>query len=393
MERELDMVESDLIETKRNIYNKWLIFALIGLLLSLSCLFTLSVFSSSIIEKGPQLLFFLIFCFFAFLISFLVLIYIWIWKSLDEKWRKNYFYIILGIVLISILYLVWNGYVTKKEYRHVFVEGIERQYRVKIPNHCTTSQCPLLFALHGGMGNAKDFEKSSQFNVVSDDHNVIVVYPDGVGYFKYTMHVWNSGYIEEGIKRGSNDVLFIKTVILELKKNLNISKVFITGHSNGAMMTYRVAGECPEVFQGAAPVSGSIGGKATKTSNMYIIPSPSQPINIVHVHGFLDINLKYNGGYPSSGFQVGERYDMSVNESISFWIKENNCDPNSIDELSSDNNIKIQTFANGSNQTTVRLVTIYNQNHFWENMNSAVSVAHINGTKSLAHLIWHLLNV
>ena len=187
-------------------------------------------------------------------------------------------------------------------------------------------------------------------------------------------------------------MLFLRTLIEHLTSSLSVdeSRIYLTGHSNGGMMTYRMAAEYPELFAAVAPVAASIGGKATPESNLYIIPDPSSALSLIHIHGYKDRNVLYNGGVSESGFNVGERYDLSVNNSISFWIENNNCSKPAIIESSIHSKIIMETYSNGINDTEVNLVTFNEQNHFWENLNKELNEEEFYG-KNMAEMIWSLL--
>jgi len=346
-----------------------------------------------LMERGPNTVFFLLFCIIGFGIITIISVYFWIrqWKS--KSAANKYFIAVCLIGMFGLGYMIVQNRQTRAEYHYITIDGIKRQYRVYLPtNYESGQQVPLLLALHGGSGSAKQFESYSGFNAVAEKYGFIVVYPDGIGTFEFTIHVWNSGYLESKFE-DVNDVLFLTKLIAQLKSDysINSSLVYMTGHSNGAMMTYRMAGEHAELFAAVAPVSGSIGGKATPDSPYYQIPTPSQAISIVAVHGRQDVNVLYNGGYTESGFQVGERYDDSVNTSIQFWVDQDQCNkiPSSLN--STNNKITLDRYSNGANNTEVVLVTLNEENHFWENMNNAVSAEQFYGN-SLAEMIWNLLS-
>lgn len=57
-----------------------------------------------------------------------------------------------------------------------------------------------------------------------------------------------------------NDVAFISALLdkLESKYKINIDRVYATGMSNGAIMSYRLACELPDRFAAIAPVAGTL---------------------------------------------------------------------------------------------------------------------------------------
>src|SRR3546814_3925399 len=65
--------------------------------------------------------------------------------------------------------------------------GYERHYVVHKPAGIGDRAVPLVVALHGGVGTGKIMEDQTGLDAVADQHDFIVVYPDGVG------RAWNAG--------------------------------------------------------------------------------------------------------------------------------------------------------------------------------------------------------
>src|SRR5882672_6545671 len=63
----------------------------------------------------------------------------------------------------------------------------------------------------------------------------------------------------------------------------------LVGHSNGAFMCYGVACEYADLIAGIA----SLGGATFMNTNLC---QPSQPVNILHIHGTADEIVLYGGG-------------------------------------------------------------------------------------------------
>jgi polyhydroxybutyrate depolymerase len=324
----------------------------------------------------------------------LISAYFWLRQRKGKSAAHKYAYSIFFIFIFGIGYMVVDSRRTRAEYEHIIIGGLDRQYRIFLPSsYIAGKQVPLVLALHGGSGSAKQFESSSGYDAVAEKYGFIVVYPDGVGTFEFAIHVWNSGHLQNQYSENVNDVLFLTNLIAEIKADysINSSRVYMTGHSNGAMMTFRMAGEHPEIFAAVAPVSGTIGGKATPESDDYIIPTPNYPLSIVQVHGRQDLNVMYTGGLTESGYQLGIRSDLSVNESVQFWVNNDQCNKIPTTLNSTKNKITLDRYSGGKNNTEVVLVTLNEENHFWENMNEAVKAEQFYG-ESLAEMIWTLLS-
>ena len=121
-------------------------------------------------------------------------------------------------------------------------KGRMRTYLVHIPpSYNKESLTPLVIALHGGGGDGKKAEKSTLMSHQSDKDGFILVYPDAVrGH-------WNDG---RGVNRyrshreDIDDVGFIASLIDVLAEDYNIdrTRVYVTGVSNGGLMSNRLPG-------------------------------------------------------------------------------------------------------------------------------------------------------
>lgn len=326
-------------------------------------------------------------------VFFLIELRKWLNLKNGARGKKQFAGIIIGMI-IALAGIQTFIYIDKvKGYHTIDVNGVTRQYRIFIPStYSSEEEVPLLIALHGGMGDAYQMERDYGFDAVAEKYGFIVVYPDGLGFLKYSFHVWNSGYIKAALERGTNDVLFLTTLIqsLQLIYSINVSKIYMTGHSNGGMMTYRMAGEHPELFAAVAPVAAAIGGKVDSSSSEYIIPTPSVPVSVVHVHGKKDKNVLFEGGQTQMGVDKG-RIDKSVNQSLTFFINANGCNTVPTIENSTNDKITLTRFTGGSLGTEVSLVAIMDAAHFWDDMNRFVASESFKGANSLAELIWLLL--
>ena len=165
--------------------------------------------------------------------------------------------------------------------RSIIFAGLERTYHIHIPipaSYDKASPIPLLIVLHGGGGTGEGMVKLTQggFNILSDKEGFIVVYPDGI-----EKH-WNDG--RENVRYRAHrekidDVGFISALTDHLVKqyNIDIKRVYVTGISNGAMMSLRLACELSEKITAIAPVAGSM------PENMPSQCSPSRPIPVLMI--------------------------------------------------------------------------------------------------------------
>jgi polyhydroxybutyrate depolymerase len=95
----------------------------------------------------------------------------------------------------------------------------------------------------------------TNFSSKADASNFLVVYPNGR---KFLTQTWNAGTCcGNSVTFNVDDVGFIVKMIDSLKANYNIdtTRIYLTGASNGGMMAYRLACERADLFAAVAPVA------------------------------------------------------------------------------------------------------------------------------------------
>ena len=296
--------------------------------------------------------------------------------------NKLFIFLIIGSLIIS---SIITGCITNQQ--SIIYDGRTRTYLIHIPSSYNNSTSfPLVIALHGGGGNSRSMMAKTGFNDLADEKGFIVVYPDGTGRFKNRLLTWNAGHCcAYALDNNIDDVGFIRVLIEKIQDTykINSSRIFVTGHSNGGMMSYRLGAELSDIIAGIAPVAGTIGGKESENSSLYIIPEPNNPVSVIALHGKLDESVPYDGGHGIN--TSGSRFDLSVNESISFWVQYNECNIMSERNISESGNIIIDSYLDGRNASDVVLVTIMEVGHWWPGSNNDPSEnPEINGT----YIIW-----
>ncbi|MHC4895280.1 MAG: CE1 family esterase, partial [Planctomycetota bacterium] len=123
----------------------------------------------------------------------------------------------------------------------------------------------------------------------------IAVFPEGTGPLSGTglfgLQTWNAGnccgYAQQNY---IDDVGFFEDLLLDLGQRypVDLDLVCATGMSNGAMLTYRLACERPDLLAAVAPVAGSLESGP-----------PTAPIPLLTIFGLLDQNVPFAGGVGS----------------------------------------------------------------------------------------------
>ncbi|MGZ4577317.1 MAG: alpha/beta hydrolase family esterase [Mycobacterium sp.] len=181
-----------------------------------------------------------------------------------------------------------SGFVNGTSLHHIKVGGHDRSYRLYEPAGIPASAA-LVVVLHGYSGSARQVERDYQWDGLADSDKFVVAYPDGLG------RAWNvDGETCCGRpgREGVDDVAFIGAAVADIAKNVgtNPAKVYVTGMSNGGIMSYTLA--CTtDIFAAIGPVAGT-------QLNSCRTPRPT---SVIHIHGTADRLVPYGGG---QGFSV-----------------------------------------------------------------------------------------
>jgi polyhydroxybutyrate depolymerase len=172
-------------------------------------------------------------------------------------------------------------------------DGRTRRYRLYVPSSLAAGEsAPLLVALHGGLGSSAQFAANSGFDELAEANGFIVVYPDGIGARPDGSgpQTWNGGYCcGPAVRQDVDDVGYIRQLLDTLATDLSVdpARVFAAGHSNGAILAYRLACELSDRIVGIGVQAGSLGVDAC---------TPSQAVSVIHLHGTADTNTPIDGG-------------------------------------------------------------------------------------------------
>ena len=242
----------------------------------------------------------------------------------------------------------------------------KRSYRIHIPaGYDGKSTLPLVVVLHGAFDTAKGMEKVTGFSQLADRETFLVLYPEGIGIIGFLQH-WNAGHCcGKAAEDHIDDVGYLASAIADVRQRLQVdqSRIYMVGFSNGGMMTHRFAAEHSDMLAAAVPMAASIGGRPEKDSPLWCVTEPEQPLPIMIIHGDKDEDVPYQGG--RSTRKKDERTYLSVQDSVQFWIEANGCKDNPNLAYSGNGAIEIQRWRECTDATTTVLCTIRNWGHTW----------------------------
>ena len=259
---------------------------------------------------------------------------------------------IAGFIACACGLLIHHAIASTANFSTIDVNGLTREYILHVPpGYHGKTAAPLVIVLHGATLGAASAERMSGMSELADRENFVAVYPNGTG----KLPTWNAGNCCGYAQREDvNDVAFLRALIAKLRKSYNIDahRIYVTGISNGAMMSYRAACEMSDVVAAVAPVEGA----------QNLSCRPSAPVSLIVFHGTADRLVPYNGG--SSPYQIGpRRNDTPVAEAVSFWVKENGCAQPPARQQSKEALIDI--YSGCKDGTGVALYAIQGGRHLW----------------------------
>jgi len=243
------------------------------------------------------------------------------------------------------------------DYDRTFAVGSQtRSYLVHVPkSYKPCEPMPVVLNFHGGAGNAYSQIELTGMSDTADNSGFIAVYPQGSGRMKKRFLTFNAGSCC-GFARDKeiDDVEYVDRLLKDLEKLFCVDRkrVYATGHSNGAMMSYRLACELPDQIAAIAAVAGPIGIDTC---------DPDRPVPILHFHGTADKCAPFKGG---AGKSKDAGHFRSVDSTISEWLKINGCE--SKPEISYETgNVVCTTYDGCKGGAEVTLCTIKGGGHAW----------------------------
>ncbi|MEM1118990.1 MAG: PHB depolymerase family esterase [Bacteroidota bacterium] len=206
----------------------------------------------------------------------------------------------------------------------MMVDGLEREYLLYLPEgYITGEELPLVLHFHGFGINAQTQMELARMNEVADTGRFIIAYPQGTIVkmnapgtpsegpgFNVSYPGDTSLFITE-----VDDVSFVDQLIDELDRhyNIDLTRVYATGWSNGGNMSHVLACELSDRIAAIAPVAGTAFFRRE-------CPNP-RSLPILQIHGTMDPIIDYDLG------NVSQTGDISgVGAYLDYWLASNNCE-------------------------------------------------------------------
>ena len=235
-------------------------------------------------------------------------------------------------------------------------DNLDRFYYVYTPSNLDSNESiPVLFAFHGYGSSAMRHLNYTNYFPLADSNNFIVIYPQGATTATLSTH-WNVGGWTS--KSTIDDLDFVDTVISLLKDKIQIdeTRIYSSGMSNGGYMGYHLACNLSSKFAAIASVTGSM------TNDTFNECDPTHPTPILQIHGLLDFIVPYDGNAGSK----------SIPDVINYWVNYNSCnlDPETLIKYDDYSLVVYETYSNCLNDVNVKLILHPEMGHDWPSTQS-----------------------
>jgi polyhydroxybutyrate depolymerase len=188
------------------------------------------------------------------------------------------------------------------------------------------SNAPVVILLHGGTQSMREIfnegnKGTTRWLDLSDEHGFLLLAPNGVNL--ETEDTYGDDQNWSDLRRLNNpnttepiydDVGFLSQLVQYsiAEQTVNPLKVYITGASNGGIMTYTMLVKQPKLFAAGAAFIANLPDVD--------VESPNQTTPIMIMNGNKDRLMKWNGGEVSSDVGGTTRSALATRD---FWINTN----------------------------------------------------------------------
>lgn len=225
---------------------------------------------------------------------------------------------------------------------------------------------PVVIMLHGGGGKAHGAMEETGWSAKADKENFFVVYPEGVprdparrASFATNPQRWSEGArrsIVPDAQKQIDDSGFIAALLDEVGTRLRVDpgRIYATGFSNGASMTFRLGRELSARLAAIAPVAGS---------DWLDDSVLAYPVPLLYITGTQDPLNPIEGGDIKFGDKPAGR-KPPVQTSIEKWVKLLGCAPEP-QVIYDRDGVRGIAYTGGRENAEVVVYTVAGMGHFW----------------------------
>ena len=220
-------------------------------------------------------------------------------------------------ILVLIFFIVAIAHAFAQRYNlTVRVDGHVREFIVLVPSASAPAEgYPVVVVLHGSNHQGEDILGTSGWDVVGEENGIVTVYPsslrwcfdahDGTG--PYHPYKWVAGETHDLVCDTNDlisDVHFLEELIDTIASVVRIDRelLFLTGMSNGGVMSAKIAMDAPRLFKAIAPC-----GSMMHTNDIALPLNPPPAWNCFGTH---------DGFFIAPGFE-----SVPFNDSVLVYLR------------------------------------------------------------------------
>lgn len=252
--------------------------------------------------------------------------------------------------------------------RHIVtlpLDGFERKFIFFTPTGFKPGQpLPLVVFFHGAGGSAWQASRTYGWMEKSNHETFFLAFPEGMpvrpqneSSFLLNPNIWRDE--RAGMRTHNvNDVHFFEVLLGKLQAALPVDprRIYVTGFSNGAAMTFTLGSHYSDHIAAIAPVS---------SQSFIHVDKLARPLPVYYLTGTADPLIPYNGGHVTLPW--GNSRDMPpVQESVDEWVRLDGCPPRP-QVLSDENGVRVLRYGPGRDNSEIIFTTIEGNGHHWPN--------------------------
>jgi polyhydroxybutyrate depolymerase len=212
------------------------------------------------------------------------------------------------------------------------VAGVERVYRCYVPSNAPAHPAVVVL-LHGGQQSMREIFDNKVggargWLTLAEHEGFLLLTPNGTnpenGDTMGDDQIWNDLRAPDSKRRSTNDdVRFVGQLLDWAAATLgaDTNRAYVTGASNGGMMTYRLLVDTPERFAAGAAFVAALPGDLTRAHQ------PARPVPLMIANATKDPMIKWEGGFAPGKLRIA-----STPDTLAWWIKANHANPDGAKE-------------------------------------------------------------
>lgn len=270
----------------------------------------------------------------------------------------------------------------------------ERIYYVHLPvNYNPNKKYPVVLFFHGAGGTGSQAAHDYHWIEASDKHDFILVAPQGLpsaprlpGNLRTNPNIWRDGR-EEIKPRNVDDVAFVNQLIDKIETDYSVDpkRIYSSGFSNGAGMTFHLGIHMSNRLAAIAPVSSHIPDQSFTLE---------RPLSMIFIIGSADPLNPYNGGTVTSPWGHSTWTRPAASETIKTWCDAIGCPETPRKDVTS-NGVRYQEFGPGHDNSEVAFYTIDGMGHHWSGSRERLSkklIGDVLNPINATEVVWQFLS-